>query len=118
MRNRGTLGQAADTDRGAIRALGYEHPGWRVSEIGAAGGEGVADRPLVGPGSELQLTLDGGAVLHEDVLAEAQVLDIASAAPELEQSLVLGEVLDATLPLQLADELTEPGAVDAAAVNL
>jgi hypothetical protein len=27
---------------------------------------GFADAPLVGPGSELQLTLDGRAVLHHD----------------------------------------------------
>lgn len=30
---------------------------------------GFADAPLVGPGSELQLTLDGRAVPHHDVVA-------------------------------------------------
>ena len=78
----------------------------------------MADRPLVGPGSELQLTIDGGAVLHEDVLIETQLTDVALAAAALEQDAVLDEVLDATLPLELADELSDPGAVDVAAVNL
>jgi site-specific recombinase XerD len=34
---------------------------------------GFGDAPLVGPGSELQLTIDGRAVLHDEVLAELQV---------------------------------------------
>lgn len=31
--------------------------------------EQMTTPPLVGPGSELQLTLDGGAVLHAEVVA-------------------------------------------------
>jgi hypothetical protein len=31
--------------------------------------DGRGDRPLVGPGSELQLTIDGRAVPHAEVLA-------------------------------------------------
>jgi hypothetical protein len=31
-----------------------------------------ADIPLVGPGNELQLTIDGGAVPHAEVVAAAE----------------------------------------------
>src|SRR3954447_5809001 len=40
---------------------------------------GFEDAPLVGPGSELQLTIDGRAVPHDEVLAELQVLSRAGA---------------------------------------
>jgi hypothetical protein len=40
---------------------------------------GLGDRRLVGPGLELQLTIDGRAVPHDEVLAELQFLARASA---------------------------------------
>src|SRR3954466_4053849 len=40
---------------------------------------GFEDAPLVGPGSELQLTIDGRAVPHDEVLAELHVLSRAGA---------------------------------------
>ncbi len=40
---------------------------------------GFEDRPLLGPGEELQLTIDGGAVRHAEVLAGELVPGAASA---------------------------------------
>jgi hypothetical protein len=40
---------------------------------------GFGDAPLVGPASELQLTIDGRAVPHDDVLAQVAVLARAGA---------------------------------------
>jgi integrase/recombinase XerD len=43
---------------------------------------GFGDRPLIGPGSELQLTIEGRAVVHEEVLADDGVLARAGAREE------------------------------------
>ncbi len=59
-----------------------------------------ADAPLIGPGSELQLTIDGGAVAHEHVVAEA-VLEPPAAAGKLIDGLEVGEEAEA-LELDLA----------------
>src|SRR3954453_14555310 len=40
---------------------------------------GFEDAPLVRPGSELQLTIDGRAVPHDEVLADLHVLSRAGA---------------------------------------
>ncbi len=61
------------------------------------------DAPLVGPGSELQLTLEGGAVPHEQVVAEAvlepsagvasfSVVELGEEAEALELDLALARV--------------------------
>ncbi len=50
---------------------------------------GFADAPLIGPGSELQLTLDGRAVADVDVVLEYRPEPAGSAALEF-----LGELLD------------------------
>jgi len=50
---------------------------------------GFPDAPLVGPGSELQLSLDGRAVLHRDVVAEG--------GPEPSAATAEGELVDAVL---------------------
>ncbi|MEJ7785601.1 MAG: hypothetical protein WKF96_12420 [Solirubrobacteraceae bacterium] len=55
---------------------------------------GFADAPLVGPGSELQLTLDGRAVPHTDI--------VAPGGPEPSLIGVEGELVDAVID--------EPGA--------
>lgn len=63
---------------------------------------GFADAPLIGPGSELQLTSDGDVVPHPDVVAAA-VLEPAedvTAAAVLEE-LGAGEKAEA-LELELA----------------
>ncbi|MDQ3678891.1 MAG: hypothetical protein M3401_19180 [Actinomycetota bacterium] len=61
---------------------------------------GFADTPLVGPGSELQLTLDGGAVPHTDVIPA--VIADAVLEPAASFSVVeLGEEAEA-LELDLA----------------
>ncbi len=54
---------------------------------------GFPDAPLIGPGSELQLTIDGGAVLHREVVAEAVLASAAAvvAAAELVDGLEVGE---------------------------
>lgn len=45
---------------------------------------GFRDRPLVGPGSELQMTIDGGAVLHDEVVLVGEpVLPSGPASEEL-----------------------------------
>ena len=64
---------------------------------------GFPDAPLVGPGTELQLTLDGRAVPHEEVVAEALLEPAAAvvATAELIDGLDVGEEADA-LELDLA----------------
>ncbi len=62
------------------------------------------DAPLVSPGSELQLTLDGGARPHEDVMAEA-VLEAVVEPPAVGSFSVVelgGEVEALELDLALA----------------
>lgn len=51
---------------------------------------GFADARLVGPGPELQLTLDGRAVPHHDVVA-------AEGGPEPSSATAEGELVDAVL---------------------
>ena len=59
---------------------------------------GFADAPLVGPGSELQLTLDGRAVLHRDVV-------VAEGGPEPSSATAEGELVDAVLAeLEVGEE--------------
>src|SRR3954469_24934591 len=59
--------------------------------------------PRVGPGSELQLTIDGSAVPHDEVLAELQVLSRAGArgttAVEVGEGLRDGHPFTAAGPL-------------------
>ena len=59
---------------------------------------GLPDAPLIGPGTEPQLTIDGGAVAHEEVVAE-KALEPAAAAGELVDGLVeVGEEAEALEP--------------------
>jgi integrase/recombinase XerD len=76
----------------------------------------VADRPLIGPGSELQLTLDGGAVPHAEVLAETGALE--GPAVDVDQVAAVVDVVDATLILELLDATPEAIVDDPATVNL
>src|SRR3954451_18482928 len=80
-RRRAVCGRTSCTDRGG----GGRKPGQSGSICRTAGRlsptllAGFGDAPLVAPGSELQLTIDGGAVRHDEVLAELHEVSRASA---------------------------------------
>src|SRR3954451_12808622 len=63
---------------------------------------GFGDVPLVGPGSELQLTIDGRAVLHDEV-AELHVL--ARAGARETTTVEVGEGLEHANLFAVAEQL-------------
>lgn len=63
---------------------------------------GFQDGPLVGPGHELQLTIDGGAIAHEDVVAEGVVEPAAVASFSVVELGKEAEALELELDLALA----------------
>src|SRR4051794_35161266 len=64
---------------------------------------GFGDAPLVGPGSELQLTIDGRAVPHDEVLAELRVFSRAGAREG--KAVEAGEGLEHANLFAVAEEL-------------
>jgi integrase/recombinase XerD len=65
---------------------------------------GFEDAPLVGPGSELQLTIDGRPVPHDEVLAELQVVSRAGARETT--AVEVGEGLEHANLFAVAEQLT------------
>ncbi len=80
-----------------VRAAVQRHP---RSDFG--------DRPLVGPGTELQLTIDDRAVPHDEVLAAVEVTDaeqVLTRAPARGEAREVGE----RLPLEEPENLYTAG---------